>query len=185
MVVGTEVSSGEIKRRLNDAQRAEVDRHLSEGRSVALYGDERGIPALIVTFGSRDADLPHQFPPSHYGRGELVSYVPAPREAKPMRSPLMEWDGGPPQIHRPRVAPSHTEYPSVQIEMRTSSHPRRGNEFLNLSPSRRQEVPQMQPEMRPTRIELVEPGQPRSEPAPPAEPQLSSGARWWADHLAR
>jgi hypothetical protein len=146
-----------MKRRLNDAQRAEVDKHLSEGRGVALYGDEKGRPALIVTFGNRSCDLPG-LPPSHYGRGELHSFVPAPKEAKPMVSPLLGCEEVP-QIARPRVAPSQTQYPSVQIEMRTGRHPRGHNGYIDVLPGRG----------------------PEPEPAAPSEP-LSPEEQWWARH---
>jgi hypothetical protein len=165
-MVGQEVSSGEIKRRLNDAERAEIDRHLSEGKGVALYGDERGSAALIVTYGSRDADLPNQYPPSHFGRGELQSYVPVPKRANPMKSPLMEYEQ-PRQIARPRVSPSFTEVPDVRITMREGNHPRAHSASLinpeRLLPSSGREAEQVLP--------------------PPQEP-LSEGARWWRDQLS-
>jgi hypothetical protein len=158
---GTEVSSGELKRRLNDSQRAEVDHHLASGRGVALFEDDRGRPAMIVTFGGRGCDIETRFPPSHYGTGPLHSFTYAPVQSKPMRSPLMDWEQ-PRQIARPRVSPSTTFYPSIEIEMRTSRHPRGNSEFITpLLPGRESE-PQT--------------------PAPPAKP-LSPSEQWWADHL--
>jgi hypothetical protein len=157
-VPGVQASSGEIKRRLDDTQRAEVDRHLKEGRSVALYADERGIPSLVVTYGNRSADLPNQYPPSHYGRGELVAYVPAPREARPMVSPLLGWEQ-PQQIARPKVMPGFTETPDVRINMREGPHPRAHSEFLNAQ----RNLPGREPE---------------PEPQEPAAPLTSAQAFW-------
>jgi hypothetical protein len=162
---GQECSSGEIKRILNDNQRTEVDQHLAAGRGVAIYEDGRGRPILLMTYGSRDADIPNQFPPSHFGGGMLSTYVPVPKKANPMRSPLMDWEGGPPQIRRPRVSPSVTSYPSVDLSMRTSSHPRGNNEYITpLLPGREPE--QVQPQVLP----------------PPAP--LSADAEWWRDQLS-
>jgi hypothetical protein len=164
-VAGIEVSSGELKRRLNDAQRAEVDHHLASGRGVALFEDERGRPDLIVTFGARGCDIETRFPPSHYGRGALHSFVYAPVESKPMRSPLMEWEGGPPQIARPRVSPAFTEVPEVSINMRTSSHPRGHSGYI--TPGRY-------------------PVEAAPEPVLPQQPprELSESEKWWSNKLS-
>jgi hypothetical protein len=124
------MSSADFKRGLSQAQRAEVDHHIAEGRGLAIYENDRGRPVVMMTFGTRDADLPG-LPPKMYGGGTLSSYVPAAAgPTRPMRSPLMDAVGGPPQVHRPRVAPSRTEYPSVQLEMRTSQFPRGNSEYI-------------------------------------------------------
>jgi hypothetical protein len=113
-VPGSQVSSGEIKRKLTDSQRTEVDRHLAEGRGVATYEDAMGRQVLLMTWGDRSADVPG-YPPAVYGGASLSAYVPAPKESAPKRSPLMDALGGPPQVARPRVAPSHTEYPDLAM----------------------------------------------------------------------
>jgi len=160
---GQEVSSGAMKRLLSDTQRAEVDSHLAAGRGVACYEDGRGRPILIMTYGTRDADIPNQFPPSNFGGGTLSTYIPVPPKANPMRSPLMDWEGGPPQIARPRVSPSFTEVPDVRINMRESPNPRAHSGYIN--PQRL--LPGREPEQ-------VQP--------PPPEPPNEQVA-WWAKQL--
>jgi hypothetical protein len=147
-----------MKSLLSDSQRAEVDKHLSEGRGVALYTNEKGTkPALFVTWGNSSCDLPG-FPPSHYGRGELHSFVPAPTEARPMVSPLLLRDEVP-QIRRPAVMASQTQYPSIQIAMREGPHPRGHNGYIDVLPAQEAE----------------------REPATPPEPLLPE-QQWWARH---
>ena len=119
---GVEMSSGQFKARLNDTQRAEVDQHLAQGRSVVCYEDQRGRPPIIMTWGTRDADIPG-YPPGAFGGGTLASYVPAPQQARPRVSPALMNREEIPQIHRPRVMPGFTEYPDVQLEMRTALTP--------------------------------------------------------------
>jgi hypothetical protein len=155
---GVEVTVADFKKRLTESQRLEVDAHLAAGRSVACYEDERGFPALIITHGTRDSDVPG-LPPSNFGRGALHSYVFAPQAAQPKRSPLMDYEA-PRQIARPRVSPSMTSHPDVQIEMRTSSHPRGNSEYIT-------------------------PLLPGREPEPvllPPEP-LTPDQRWYQDHV--
>jgi hypothetical protein len=159
---GQEVSTGELKRLLNDTGRTEVDHHLAEGRGVATYADDRGRPILIMTYGTREADIPNRFPPSHFGGGTLSNYVPVPEKANPMRSPLMDWEGGPPQIRRPRVTPTQTSYPEVLISGRSSSHPRGNSEFIT----------------------PLLPGREPEEVLPPPEP-LSEEASWWSKQLRK
>jgi hypothetical protein len=155
----SEVDAEEFCRRLSPEQVGDVRQHLASGRGLALYSDERSRPALIVTFGTRDSDVAG-LPPAMYGGHSLSSYVPARPQARAMRSPLMDVVIGPPQIHRPRVAPGHTEYPSVELSMRTSGRPR-GDYITPLVPSR----------------------QPEPVPVPPAEPALTEDQRWWQDRL--
>jgi hypothetical protein len=158
-MVGRETSSGEFKRKLSDVQRVEVDHHLSQGRGVAAYEDSYGRPILVMTWGSRDADLPG-YPPAHYGGGTLSTWVPAPKEATPLRSPLMGWEQ-PRQIARPRVSPAFTEVPEVRLEMRTSQHPRGNSEYITpLLPGR------------------------SAEPEQPVQQEVSKEASWWAKHLS-
>jgi hypothetical protein len=126
-----------------------------------MYANEKGHPALIVTFGNRSADLPG-LPPSHYGRGELLTYVPAAVEAKATRSPLMDYEP-PRQIARPKTAPSHTAYPSVQIEMRTSQHPGGNAEYI---------TPGREPEAKP---------EPKS---PEPQRELTESEAWWQRRMA-
>jgi hypothetical protein len=160
-VTGTQVSSGEFKRLLSETQRAEVDGHLAQGLGVACYEDNRGRPILVVpTGGGRGFDIPG-YPPAAYGGGTLSMFIPPTPKPRPMRSPLLDYEA-PQQIARPRVMPSHTEHPSVQIEMRTSRHPRGDSEFIT--------------PLLPGREELQAP-QPPSEPLSPAE-------SWWRDALS-
>jgi hypothetical protein len=158
---GKQCSTGEMKRLLNEAQRLEVDRHVTQGLGVALYEDDRGRPILVVpTGGGRGFDIPGP-PPAMYGGGTLKLFVPAQPQPRPLGSQYMP----PPQIARPRVAPTHTEYPQVQLAMRTSSHPRGKNGFID--------------------AQRLLPGR-EPEPVLPPEPQLplSEDQRWWRDHLA-
>jgi hypothetical protein len=127
-VTAKEVSPGEFKRGLSQAQRAEVDHHLAEGRGVAVYEDDRGRPVVVMTYGTKDADLPG-YPPKMYGGGTLSSYVPAAVAARVMQSPATSWEPVP-QVRRPRVAPSQTEHPQVLMEMRTSGHPGGNTKFI-------------------------------------------------------
>ena len=86
-----------------------MDRHLAAGHGLARYDDARGRPLVVISWGGgRDTDIAG-LPPARFGQGTLSSYVVAPAEAKAMVSPLLSWDPVP-QISRPPVAPSHTEY---------------------------------------------------------------------------
>jgi hypothetical protein len=159
---GIEVSANDLKRRLSDEQRREVDGHLASGKGVAIYADQRGRATTLVTFGTRDADLPG-LPPGLWGGGELHSFVPAAVQSTQMRSPLMDAVSGPPQIRRPRVAPSYTEHPSVDIEMRTSRSPRSNNGYI--TPGRPVETnEQVLPQQQPPR-------------------ELSESEKWWRQHI--
>jgi hypothetical protein len=111
-VPGVEVSSGELKRRLSDAQRAEVDHHLSQGRSVACYEDQYGRPILVMTYGTRDADVPG-YPPAVYGGGSLHSHVPRSSTSKTDAVASHELGAGPPDSP-PQVSPSVTEHRMCQ-----------------------------------------------------------------------
>jgi hypothetical protein len=153
-----EVSSSEFKRRLTDVQRAEVDQHLASGRGVACYASNRGAPMVVMTYGTRDADVPG-YPPANYGGGSLSTYVPAPKSATPRRSPLLDYEP-PRQIARPRVSPAFTETPQVTINMRTSAHPRGNAEYISPSTPRS-----------PVEAEPVQP------------PQVSEEQAWWAARL--
>jgi hypothetical protein len=85
-MLGRECSTGEMKRLLNEAQRVEVDRHVSQGLGVALYEDVRGRPILVVpTGGGRGFDIP-DFPPAMYGGGTLKLFVPAQPRPRPLGS---------------------------------------------------------------------------------------------------
>jgi hypothetical protein len=153
-----EVSSGEFKRRLSDVQRAEVDQHLAAGRGVACYANDRGAPVVVMTYGTRDSDVPG-YPPASYGGGSLSSYVPAPQKTSARKSPLMDYEP-PRQIARPRVSPAFTEHPDVQIEMRTSGRPSWGGEYISPRAPRQ-----------PVEAEPVQP------------PQVSEEVSWWQQRL--
>jgi hypothetical protein len=120
---------------------------------------------LVVSFGSRDADLPYQHAPSHYGSGALHSYVPVPPKASPMRSPLMEWEGGPPQIKTPPRSQTHTSYPEVLISGRSSSHPRGEDKRGWIE------------------VERLRPG--REEEAQVPQAPLTEDQAWWAQRMGR
>jgi hypothetical protein len=136
---------------------------LKKNQGLALYRAHDG-NRVVVSFGTRDADLPGLCPSMLGDGSELEVFVsPRPTPAS-MRSPLMDWDGGPPQIKAPPRSPSVTSYPEVLMSGRTSSHPRGNAEYITpLLPSSR------------------EPAQP-VEIQPPSEP-LSEGAKWWVDQL--
>jgi hypothetical protein len=157
-----EVSLEEFGRKLTAEQRRQVEAALSRGQGLAMYSDGRG-GRMAFTYGSRDADIVG-LPPRMYGGGELEQFVsPAPKPQS-LRSPLLAYHP-PPQVHRPRVAPTQTQYPEVLISGRSSSHPRGNSEYITplLPSSARQEPVQSQP---------------------PQEP-LSEGAAWWRDQLSR
>jgi hypothetical protein len=156
---GVEVSSAEMKRRLPDEQRSQVDAHLTAGRGVALYADQRGRASVLATFGTRESDFPGQ-PPGRWSGGELHSFTRAPAESKPLRSPLLDWQPVP-QIARPPVAPSHTEWPSVEFSTRSGPHPRGNREYID---ARRT----------PQQLQEEEP------PAP-----LSEAQAWWRTNLGQ
>jgi hypothetical protein len=163
-MAGVEVSPADLKRLLPESQRAEVDRHLAEGKGVAIFADERGRATTLVSYGTRDADLPGP-PPGLWGGGQLHSFVPAVRKASEMRSPLkaaIEDQTRIPQIARPRVSPTQTSYPEVLVSGRVSSHPRGNGEYLNLVPGR-----------------AAEPARPE----PPSQEPLSEASQWWAQRL--
>jgi hypothetical protein len=164
-VPGRETSTGEFKARLSQEQRSEIDAHLKEGRSVAAYADERGRrPALVITFGTRDSDLPYQHPPATYGRGELLTFVYAQPKQRGMQSPATSWEQVP-QIARPRVAPTQTQYPEVLISGRTGPHPRgQGGGWIE--------------------AQGLVPGREQAQPQAPAEP-LSPEQQWWSKQLGR
>jgi hypothetical protein len=158
---GREVASGELKRRLNEVQRVEVDRHLSEGLGVALYEDSRGRPILVVpTGGGRGHDIPG-FPPAMYGGGTLAMFVPPQPKARPLGSQYSP----PPQIARPRVSPTSTEYPDVRITMREGPHPR-GHSAGFINPERL----------------LPSSGREPEQVVPPAAP-LPPDVEWWTKVL--
>jgi hypothetical protein len=157
---GRQCSTGEVKRLLNEAQRVEVDRHVSQGLGVALYQDDRGRPILVVpTGGGRGFDIPG-FPPALYGGGTLKLFVPPQPQPRPLGSQYIP----PPQIARPRVSPAFTEYPEVRIAMREGPHPRgKNNGFIDAQGL----VPGREPEK-----------------VLPPQPPLSEDQQWWRDHLA-
>jgi hypothetical protein len=122
---------------------------------VARYGD------WSLSYGNRQAVITSTHPPSSYGGAELGDFVSPSPASKGMRSPLLDAVAGPPQIRRPRVAPSHTEFPSVALETRTSPHPRGSSPGGYVEPQR------------------LSPGR-----EPVAEPvRLSEEASWWRDKL--
>jgi hypothetical protein len=165
---GVQVSVAGIKRHLSDDQRRDVDAHLAAGQGVALYADERGRATVLVTFGTRDSDFPG-LPPGLWGGGELHSFVPAPKQAQPMKSPLkaaMEDQGRIPQIAAPPRSSTVTSYPEVLISGRTSNHPRgdRGGYI---------DVERLLPDA----------GREPEAPTPPPAP-LTEDAAWWARQLS-
>jgi hypothetical protein len=146
----------EFCRWLGAEQRQEVERALAAGMGLANYG------GTIFTYGHRDATI-SGLPPRVYGDHELDEFVsPTPSPAT-MRSPLMDAVGGPPQIRRPPVSQAHTEYPSVQIEMRTSPHPRDKSGFIDVQ------------------HDHLLPGRDREQPEPLRE--LTESEQWWAKRL--
>jgi hypothetical protein len=88
---------------------------------VARYGS-----SLNLSYGKRGAVIETQYPPAAYGSSEIGDFVAPPPVPASKRSPLLDAVGGPPQIARPRVAPSRTERPAVEFETRVSNHPRSG-----------------------------------------------------------
>jgi hypothetical protein len=158
-----EVTADEFKLILPPGEQGRVDDALKNGMGLAIYEEDRiGGTRMLVTYGHRAADLPG-LPPGRYGDGlQLTEHVSPRRKPASMRSPLLDWQP-PPQVSRPRVSPSQTEYPDVLISGRTSSHPRGNNSFVDLLPGRPVQGPTPQP-------------------AEPEEP-LSEGAQWWRDHL--
>ena len=154
-----EVTVGEFVRGLGPQQQLEVQANLDSGRGMALYYDGRS-SRLVRSFGTRDADIVG-LPPRMYGGGELDVFV-SPRSAPVnMRSPLLDAVGGPPQIARPKVAPSQTAYPEVLMSSaRTSPHPRGNAEFI---------TPQL----------------PGREPEPVQQQPLTEEQTWWAERLGR
>jgi hypothetical protein len=139
-----QVEVGEFVRGLAPQQAMEVQANLDSGKGIALYRDGRS-SRMVVSFGTRDADIVGM-PPRVYGGSELDTFV-SPRPAPVnMRSPLLDAVGGPPQIARPRVAPTTTAYPEVLTSGRTSPHPRGNSEFIApLVPGREPEPVQQQP----------------------------------------
>jgi hypothetical protein len=159
LMTARECSVEEFVRGLGPSQQMEVQANLDQGKGMALYRDAGGRAVVAVSYGPRGADIVG-LPPKVYGGGELDLFVsPRPAPAS-MRSPLLDYEP-PPQVARPRVAPTSTAYPEVLISGgRTSSHPRGNAEFITpLLPGRPQEeVPQ----------------------AP-----LNESAQWLADRLGR
>jgi hypothetical protein len=151
-----EVNFDEFVRRLGPEDRRAVQDALNSGMGVARYG------GMNFSYGRRGAVIETTFCPAAFGSAELGDFVsPVPTPAT-KRSPLMDAVGGPPQISRPRVAPSMTERPDVQFETRTSPHPRgdRGG-FID--------------------VQRFTPGREPQEDVP--EVPLSEGQRWLRDHL--
>jgi hypothetical protein len=130
-----EVSVNEFGSGLTAEQRDAVACAQAAGMGVAMFTAERiGGPRHIVTYGTKGADIVG-LPPKTYGGAELVEFVSPPHVPQAMRSPLMDAVGGPPQIARPPVSQTQTSYPSVEFEMRTSSHPR-GDQNGYITPGR-------------------------------------------------
>jgi hypothetical protein len=100
-----EVSASEFLAKLPLSQHTQIEAALASGQGAALYVDWRGAGVVGITFGTREATLPGN-PPKLYGGGELDVFVPPKQTPTRMRSPLLDAVGGPPQIARPRVAPS-------------------------------------------------------------------------------
>jgi hypothetical protein len=153
-----EVEVNEFVRGLGTEDRRSVLEALGRGLGVARFGH------LVLTYGGRDAVITSKFPPAQYGSAEIGDFVAPPPVPASMRSPLLDAVGGPPQIRRPRVSPSFTEYPDVQIQTRTSPHPR-GNSGGFIEPQR------------------LLPGREQQEVVP--ETPLSESASWMAEHLGR
>jgi hypothetical protein len=93
---------------------------------------------------------------------ELEVFVSPQKSPDSMRSPLLDWEGGPPQIKAPPKGQSQTQYPEILISGRTSAHPRGNSEFITPLFHGRE-----------------------SEPTPvlPPEP-VSEDAAWWSQRLA-
>ena len=127
-MMAREVAVDEFVRGLGPQQQLEVQANLDSGRGMALYYDGRS-SRLAVSFGTRDADIVGM-PPKAYGGGELDVFVsPRPAPAN-MVSPLLSYQP-PPQVARPRVAPTSTAYPEVLMSSaRTSPHPRGDSEYI-------------------------------------------------------
>jgi hypothetical protein len=152
-----QVDVAEFVARLSAQDRHDVEQALTAGMGVARYG------GMNFSYGRKGAVIETKFPPAMYGSSELGDFVSPPPTPASMRSPLLDAVGGPPQIGRPRVSPSHTEYPDVQFETRTSSHPRGNSEYI--SP-----------------VRLV-PG--REPPQPEAQVPLSEEQAWLARRLGQ
>lgn len=152
-----EVSVGEFTARLSPEDRAQVGDALRAGFGVARYG------SWNLSFGRRGAAIETTFPPAMYGSSELSDFVSPTPSSAAMRSPLMDAVGGPPQIARPHVSPSHTEHPSVEFETRTSGRPRGGHSDGFIEAQR----------FLPGREQV---------PARPEEP-LTEEQGWWAERL--
>jgi hypothetical protein len=99
-----------MERRLPDDAKWKVGHALDNGWGCALYRDGQGFD-YVVSYG-RGADIGNTYPPSHYGSAVLAYYVRAPEAVDEMVSPVVKGlRDRPPQIHRPRPAPSVTVYP--------------------------------------------------------------------------
>lgn len=118
VMAARECSFDEFIARMDAEDRRAVREALANGMGVARYG------GWNVSYGRRDAVITTQFPPAMYGSSELGDFVAPPPIPSSKRSPLLDAVGGPPQIARPRVSPSITEHPAVELETRTSRHPR-------------------------------------------------------------
>ena len=157
---GVEVSLDQFCSRLASDQVSYVRDALAQGQGAAMYGgSDWRATQTVLTWGKRGADFPG-FPPSSVPMGgELSSFVSPQRSEQQMVSPALRGRDDIPQIRRVPTSQPHTEYPAVQIESRTSSHPRGDAEYLNLRPGR---------------------AQPEEEP----EPSLPTGEdNWWARRM--
>jgi hypothetical protein len=121
-----QVSAQEICRGLDREDVGRVYADLDAGLGLARYSDDRG-GGWVASYGGQGADIPSSHPPKLYGGLALVSFVPpaVPEVAKvsPLWAALQD-QSRIPQIHRPPVQPSKTEYPDVRISGRTGAHPR-------------------------------------------------------------
>ena len=127
--MAAEVTMEEFARRLSPQQTLELESARVQGHGLAMYSDGHG-KRVAVTYGKRDSQITYQHAPKVLpnGGGELEQFVPAQQTPAQMQSPLkaaLEDQTRIPQIHRPRVAPTQTQYPEVLLSGRTSSHPRR------------------------------------------------------------
>jgi hypothetical protein len=148
-----------MRQRVPAGYQQKVDAALAEpGCSLAIYSD--GNERVLVTYGIPGADVPSRMPPANWGTLFLAGYCPAQAVEATMRSPLKEWDGGPPQIKAPPCGPSRTVFPGDpfslgRLEVSGQAQP---NPYGHLGPG-------------------------RAEPEPPAEEPPREGASWWRRQL--
>lgn len=152
---GRQVELNEFCAQMGRQERHDVEQALGNGMGVARYGDKS------VTYGRRDAFFAG-LPPMALDGHELDTFVAPPQVPQVMRSPLMDATMGPPQIRRPRVSPTSTEYPDVQFELRQSNHPR-GNASKNGY----------------IEVQRLLPGREAAEPVLPESEETS----WWRNRL--